>query len=69
MCWFMLSNEIAISQPPVLCSNVQLELGDLFINQFFSDKHKVEVLQVWLLVEKIGPTGYAWKQVWDIVPL
>lgn len=68
-CWFMLSNESAISKPPVLRMGVQLELGDLFINQFYSEKHKTQVLQVWLLVEKIGSNGYTWRQVRDLVPL
>ena len=65
----MLSNESAISKPPVLRMGVQLELGDLFINQFYSEKHKTQVLQVWLLVEKIGSNGYTWRQVRDLVPL
>jgi len=65
----MLSNESAISKPPVLRMSVQLELGDLFINQFYSEKHKTQVLQVWLLVEKIGSNGYTWRQVRDLVPL
>ncbi|KAH9054678.1 hypothetical protein EDB87DRAFT_1580355 [Lactarius vividus] len=45
-CWFMVWNEQAISRPPVLHSMVQLELGDLFINQFYSARHSAQVLQV-----------------------
>jgi len=65
----MLSNESAISKPPVLRMDVQLELGDLFINQFYSEKHNAQVLQVWLLVEKNGSNGFMWKQVRALVPL
>ncbi|KAH9064446.1 hypothetical protein EDB87DRAFT_1574956 [Lactarius vividus] len=62
-CWFMVWNEQAISRPPVLHSTVQLELGDLFINQFYSARHGAQVLQVWLLVPTDGSTEYRWKQV------
>ncbi|KAI9464150.1 hypothetical protein BJY52DRAFT_1184536 [Lactarius psammicola] len=62
-CWFMVWNERAISRPPVLHTTVQLELGDLFINQFYSAQHGAQVLQVWLLVPKGGTTGYKWRQV------
>ncbi|KAI9437940.1 hypothetical protein BJY52DRAFT_1229915 [Lactarius psammicola] len=54
-CWFMLWSKRAITKPPVSHMSVQLELGDLFINQFHSMEHGAHVLQVWLLVmESIG---------------
>ncbi|KAH9019445.1 hypothetical protein EDB85DRAFT_1896647 [Lactarius pseudohatsudake] len=40
-----------------------LELGDLFINQFYSARHGAQVLQVWLLVPKDGSKEYIWQQV------
>ncbi|KAH8976922.1 hypothetical protein EDB86DRAFT_3093780 [Lactarius hatsudake] len=62
-CWFMVWNEQAISRPPVLHLTVQLELGDLFINQFYSARHGAQVLQVWLLVPKDSSKEYIWQQV------
>ncbi|KAH9160275.1 hypothetical protein EDB89DRAFT_2082098 [Lactarius sanguifluus] len=62
-CWFMVWNEQAISRPPVLHLTIQLELGDLFINQFYSARHGAQVLQVWLLVPKDSSTEYQWQQV------
>lgn len=62
-CWFMVWNGKAISRPPVLHTTVQLELGDLFINQFHSAQYGAQVLQVWLLVPEGGSTGYKWQQV------
>ncbi|KAH9024440.1 hypothetical protein EDB83DRAFT_2527147 [Lactarius deliciosus] len=63
-CWFMLWNKKAITKPPVLHTNVQLELGDLFINQFHSKEHGAHVLQVWLLVaEGVSKKNLIWKQV------
>ncbi|KAH8994632.1 hypothetical protein EDB83DRAFT_2534613 [Lactarius deliciosus] len=63
-CWFMLWNKKAITKPPVLHTNVQLELGDLFINQFHSEEHGAHVLQVWLLVaEGVSKKNLIWKQV------
>jgi len=59
----MVWNEQAISRPPVLHMTVQLELGDLFINQFYSAQHGAQVLQVWLLAPKGDSTGYKWQQV------
>jgi hypothetical protein len=50
----------------VLHTDVQLELGDLFINQFHSKKHQAQVIQVWLLVKESGSNRYTWKQVRDM---
>jgi hypothetical protein len=58
-------NERAISKPPVLHTTVPLELGDLYINQFYSTHHQARVLQVWLLVTESG--NDTWKQVRDKV--
>jgi hypothetical protein len=66
MYWFLLWNQTAISKPPVLHTDVQLELGDLFINQFHSKKHQAQVIQVWLLVKESGSNRYTWKQVRDM---
>jgi len=60
-CWFMAWNERAISKPPVLHTAVPLELGDLYINQFYSTHHHAQVLQVWLLVTDGG--NDTWKQI------
>jgi hypothetical protein len=49
MWWFMVLNKKAIAELPVLHMSVKLELGDLFINRFYSKGHHVHVLQVWLL--------------------
>ncbi|KAI0281520.1 hypothetical protein BC826DRAFT_1111337 [Russula brevipes] len=59
--WFMAWNERAISKPPVLHTDVPLELGDLYINQFYSTHHRAQVLQVWLLVTDGG--NNTWKQI------
>ena len=65
-CWFMLWSKRAITKPPILHTSVQLELGDLFINQFHSMEHRAHVLQVWLLVtESKSKKNPIWKQVWD----
>ncbi len=65
-CWFMLWSKRAITKPPILHTSVQLELGDLFINQFHSTEHRAHVLQVWLLVtESKSKKNPIWKQVWD----
>lgn len=66
MYWFLLWNQTAISKPPVLHTDVQLELGDLFINQFHSKKHQGQVIQVWVLVNESGSNRYTWKQVREI---
>jgi hypothetical protein len=47
---------------------VHLDLGDLFINQFYSEKHQTQVIQVWVLVKGNG-SAYAWKQVQNWVCL
>jgi hypothetical protein len=65
-CWFSLWNKKAISKPVVLHTSVKLEPGDLFINQFYSEKHQAQVIQVWVLVKGNG-TAYTWKQVRDWV--
>ncbi|KAI0285544.1 hypothetical protein BC826DRAFT_972996 [Russula brevipes] len=59
-CWFMVWSERAISKPPVLHTSIPLELGDLYINQFYSTHHHAQVLQVWLLVTDSGKD--TWKQ-------
>jgi len=65
-CWFTLWSKRAITKPPVLHTSVQLELGDLFINQFHSTEHGAHVLQVWLLVmESKSKKNPIWKQVRD----
>ena len=66
-CSFMVLNKKAIAKPPVLHMSVQLELGDLFINQFYSKEHSAQVLQVWLLVMESGKEkkNFVWKQVRD----
>jgi hypothetical protein len=58
---------MAISKPPALHTDVQTELGDLFMNQFYSEKHQAQVIQVWLLVKESGSNRYTWKQVRDCV--
>jgi hypothetical protein len=65
--WFMVCNKKAIAKPPVLHKSVQLELGDLFLNQFHSKEHSTQVLQVWLLGTKGGKQRkeIGWKQVRD----
>ena len=65
--WFTVHNKKAISRPPVLHTSVQLELGDLFINQFYSKEHSARVLQVWLIEMENGKkkNNFTWKQVRD----
>jgi hypothetical protein len=67
-CWYSFWNKTAISKPVVLHTSVHLELGDLFINQFYSEKHQTQVIQVWVLVKGNG-SAYAWKQVRNWVHL
>jgi hypothetical protein len=69
--WFLQSFRKAITMPPILHTSVQLELGDLFINQFHSREHGALVLQVWLLVADGSSRNhsYRWKQVRDKVYL
>lgn len=66
-CWFLLWNRKAIIKPPILHASVQLELGDLFINQFYSRQRDAQVLQVWLLVadDTSKIESHRWKQVRD----
>ena len=63
MCWFMLCqcDQTAVSKPPALHTDVQLELGDLFMNQFYFKKHQAQVIQVWLLVKESSSNRYMWK--------
>lgn len=64
--WFLQWNKKAIVKPPILHMSVQLELGDLFINQFYSQQHSAQVLQIWLLVaDDSSSHSYRWKQVRD----
>jgi len=60
--WIMVWNKAAIDKPPVLHTDVPLELGDVFINQFYSTRHQSQVIQVWLLVMGRS-SNYTWKQV------
>jgi hypothetical protein len=67
-CWFLQWNKKAIIIPPILHTSVELELGDLFINQFYARQHRSQVLQVWLLVAHGSSENrrrYRWKQVRD----
>ena len=68
-CWFLQGSRKAITKPPILHTSAQLELGDLFINQFNARQHNAEVLQiqVWLLVvdDNSRNHSYRWKQVRD----
>ncbi|KAF8261410.1 hypothetical protein EI94DRAFT_1810325 [Lactarius quietus] len=63
-CWFMVCNKKAIAKLPILHTSVQLELGDIFINQIYSKEHSAQVLQVWLLVME-SRKKRKWKQVQD----
>lgn len=64
--WFLQWNKAAISKPPTLHTSVQLELGDIFINQFYVRQRETQV-QVWLLVAEGSSENhsYRWKQVQD----
>jgi hypothetical protein len=62
-CWFFVWNEAALSKPDILHPSVTLELGDIFINQFHSEKHKKQALQVWVLMKVDGSDDFFWKQV------
>jgi hypothetical protein len=53
----------------VLHTDVELEIGDLFINRFYSKMHKEQVIQVWLFVKERSLNKYMWKQVPDYVHL
>jgi hypothetical protein len=63
--WFLQWKGKAIIRPPILHTSVQLELGDLFINQYYSRQHDAQVLQVWLLVtdDSSKSQSQKWKQV------
>lgn len=62
-CWFTVWNKTSISKPYTLHTNVQLELGDLFINRFYSEQHQTQALQVWLLVKRSDSNNFMWRQV------
>jgi hypothetical protein len=64
-CWFTVWNKTGISKPYALHTSVKLELGDLFINQFYSEQHQTQALQVWLLVKGSNSNNFMWKQVRD----
>ena len=49
----------------MLHTSVQLELGDLFINKFYSERHQAQALQVWLLVKGSNSNSLMWEQVRD----
>lgn len=63
--WFKVWNKTTISKPYTLHTSVSLELGDLFINKFYSSQHQSEALQVWLLVKGSESTSFMWRQVRD----
>jgi hypothetical protein len=64
----MVWNKDPINKPPVLHTDVPLELGDVFINQFHSKQHQSQVIQIWVLV--MGRlNNYTWKQVRNWVQL
>jgi hypothetical protein len=67
--WFTVWNDASILKPYTLHTDVHLELGDLFINQFYSKKHKEQALQVWLLMKGNNSdsnlNNFVWKQVRD----
>ena len=69
--WFIVLNKKAIAKPPVLHTSVKLELGDLFINRFYSKERSAHVLQVWLLEpEKHSKQKVVkWRQVRDFLCL
>ncbi|KAH9997445.1 hypothetical protein BJV74DRAFT_794939 [Russula compacta] len=60
--WFWLWSKWAITKPPVLHISVQLELGDLSINQFYSEWHNAQVIQIWLLIIENSSKNHLWKQ-------
>lgn len=64
----MVLNKKAIAKPPLLHTSVKLELGDLFINRFYSKERSAHVLQVWLL--ELGKRSeqkvVKWRQVRDL---
>lgn len=64
-CWFAVWNKTSISKPYTLHSSVQLELGDLFINQFYSEQHGTQAIQVWILVKGDKSNNFMWRQVGD----
>jgi len=65
-CWFLQWNRKAVIKPPILHTSVKLELGDLFINQFYAEQYDAQVLQVWLLVaDGSNSNVHSWKQVRD----
>lgn len=64
-CWFTVWNKTSIRKPYTLHTSVQLELGDLFINQFYSEQHQTQALQVWLLVKGGDSNNSMWRQVRD----
>lgn len=59
--WFYVWSESAISVPYTLHTSVTLELGDLFINQFFSKKRQELAYQIWVIVEL--KNEFWWRQV------
>jgi hypothetical protein len=64
-CWFTIWSKTSIRKPYTLHTSVPLELGDLFINKFYSEQHQDQALQVWLLVKESGSNDFMWKQVRD----
>ena len=60
--WYSIDNTSAIKQPPILHSSTALEVGDIFLNKYFSASCEGDVLQVWLLLAG-KEDGYCWTQV------
>ncbi|KAF8487860.1 hypothetical protein F5888DRAFT_1639673 [Russula emetica] len=61
--WFTVWNKTSIRKLYMLHTSVQLELGDLFINQFYSQQYQSQALQVWLLVKESDSNNLIWRQV------
>ena len=62
-CWFTVWNKRSIEKPYMLHTSVHMELGDIFINKFYSEQHKAQALQVWVLVKGTGSNNFMWRQV------
>jgi hypothetical protein len=61
--WYITLNQGAIEGPPMLHTTTRAEVGDLFINKYFSTSNKKDVLQVWLLLPAAEGEGFQWNQV------
>ncbi|KAI0055572.1 hypothetical protein BV25DRAFT_1921717 [Artomyces pyxidatus] len=59
--WFSYPSSRNTERPPVLHASVDLEIGDLFIQNYPSQTQRREVMQLWVLQDDVDGSLY-WKE-------